>query len=161
MSDQQTVPLTAFTEGMSAILRECFETAGSPSMFLDPGDAMFQTLATVSAGEASRPAAEGISNIAAQVNHTAFYIDVTLQYLRGENPGKVDWDGSWQVGAVTDAEWMALQDRLRTAYDALQAVVVEPANWAHPQAIMGGIGMVAHCAYHLGEIRRTVGVLRG
>lgn len=160
-NEQQTVPLTLFTDGLSAVLRECFETVSSPSMFLDPGDAFFQTLATVSAEEASQPAATGISNLAAEVNHTAFYIDVTLRFLRGEQPGKVDWDGSWQVGAVDEAQWSALQDTLRTTYDALQTAVAQPASWAHREAIAGGIGMVAHCAYHLGEVRRTLGVIRG
>ncbi len=161
MTERQTVPLTAFTEGLSAVLRECFETVSSPSMFLDSGDAFFQTLATVSAEEASRPAASGISNIAAEVNHTAFYLNVTLRFLRGEQPGKVDWDGSWKVGTVSEAEWTRLQDTLQMAYDALQDAVAQPANWTHPQAITGGIGMVAHCAYHLGEVRRTLGVIRG
>lgn len=160
-NEQQSVPLTAFTEGLSAVLRECFETVSSPSMFLDSGDAFFQTLATVSAEEASVPAANGISNIAAEVNHTAFYINVTLQFLRGEQPGQVDWDGSWQVGSVDETEWSRLQETLKEAYDALQKAVAQPANWVHPQAITGGIGMVAHCAYHLGEVRRTLGVIRG
>ena len=161
MSEQQTIPLTQFTAGLSAVLRECFETVTSPSMFLDPGDAFFQTLATVSAEEASRPAANGISNIAAEVNHTAFYLNVTLQFLRGEQPDTVDWDGSWQVGAVDETQWERLQDTLQMAYDALQVAVAKPATWTHPQAITGGIGMVAHCAYHLGEVRRTLGVIRG
>ncbi len=161
MTDQQSIPLTQYTDGLSAVLRECFETVSSPSMFLDPGDAFFETLATVSAEEASQPAANGISNIAAEVNHTAFYINVTLQFLRGEQPGEVDWDGSWQVGAVDEAQWTRLQDTLQMAYDALQTAVAQTTNWAHPQAIAGGIGMVAHCAYHLGEVRRTLGVIRG
>ncbi len=161
MTAQQTVPLTQFTEGLSAVLKECFESVSSPSMFLDPGDAFFQTLATVSAQEASRPAANGISNIAAEVNHTAFYLDVTLRFLRGERPGTVDWAGSWKVGAVDDAQWTRLQDTLQGAYDALQDAVDKPETWTHPQAVTGGIGMVAHCAYHLGEVRRTLGVIRG
>ena len=161
MTARQTVPLTQFSDGLSEVLKECFESVSSPSMFLDPGDAFFQTLATVSAEEASQPAANGISNIAAEVNHTAFYINVTLRFLRGEQPGKVDWDGSWQVGAVDDDQWTRLQDTLQAAYDALQNAVAQPATWTHPQAITGGIGMVAHCAYHLGEVRRTLGVIRG
>lgn len=160
-AEQQSVPLTQFTAGLSEVLKECFETVSSPSMFLDPGDAFFQTLATVSAEEASRPAADGISNIAAEVNHTAFYLNVTLGFLRGEKPGKVDWAGSWKVGAVDEAQWTRLQDTLQGAYDALQNAVAKPATWAHPMAITGGIGMVAHCAYHLGEVRRTLGVIRG
>ena len=134
MIDQQTVPLTRFTDGLSAVLRECFE---------------------------SRPAASGISNIAAEVNHTAFYLNVTLRFLRGEQPGTVDWAGSWQVGAVDEDQWTRLQDTLQMAYDALQVAVAQPATWAHPRALTGGIGMVAHCAYHLGEVRRTLGVIRG
>lgn len=161
MTEQQTVPLKTFTDALSATLRELFETVPRPSTMLDSGTAFFETLPTISAEEASRPAASGISNIAAEVNHTTFYIDVALRYLRGENPGKVDWDGSWRVGAVDEAEWKALQERLRASYDALQELVAQPASWSHPQALQGGIAMAGHCAYHLGEVRRTLGVIRG
>ena len=45
-------------------------------IFLDQGTSMFETLATISAEEASRPVGGGCTTIAAQVNHTWFYLDL-------------------------------------------------------------------------------------
>jgi hypothetical protein len=159
MSDGQSIPVQVFIDGMVAVLHELFEDVSSPSMMLDRGDAWFQTLDGITAAEASIPAATGISNIAAQVNHAAYYIDVTLAYVRGEQP-QADWDGSWKVGTVDDTEWTALRDKLRTSYGALKSLAQDPAGWTHPDAVAGGIASVGHCAYHLGEVRRTLGVIR-
>ena len=70
---------------------------------LDRGDSLFETLATIPADEASRPISRQSANLAAQVNHIRFYMDVILQQKQG-----ADWDGSWQVGPVNDAEWQDL-----------------------------------------------------
>lgn len=160
MTDHTTIPMSAFVDGMVMTLRELFEEVPRPSMMLDPGDAWFQTLESVTAEEASIPAASGISNIAAEVNHASYYIEVTLAFVRGERP-ETDWPGSWQVGAVDDAAWQALKDKLRASYDQLLALAHDPAGWADPMAVTGGIATAAHCAYHLGEVRRTLGVIRG
>ena len=155
-TQQTTIPLSAFTDGMAAVLRECFEQVEGPSsMFLDRGDQFFVTLAKISAEEASRPVG-ACPGIATQVNHTTFYIDVTLDYLAGKAPDKLDWQGSWAVGSVDDAAWDGLRDRLRDAYTSLMARVGDAAAWTHPMAITGGIAMVAHCAYHLGQIREAL-----
>ncbi|HEV2529117.1 MAG TPA: DinB family protein [Thermomicrobiales bacterium] len=160
MSDSQTIPVQVFIDGMLSTLKELFEEVPSPSMMLDRGDAWFQTLDGISAEEASIPAASGISNIAAEVNHAAFYIDVTLEYIRGGQPS-ADWDGSWKVGTVDAAEWDALKAKLRSSYDELREIAANPAGWTMDGAVMGGIATVGHCAYHLGEVRRTLGVIRG
>lgn len=161
MTDQQTIPVAHFTNGLAETLRELFEHVPSPSMMLDQGDSFFETLPTISAAEASIPAANGISNIAAQVNHVTYYIDITRQFVSGTPPEKVDWPGSWQVGEVSEEQWTALQAGLRRAYDDLIGMATAPGGWSDPGAVGGGIATAAHCAYHLGEVRRTLGVIRG
>ena len=160
MTDSQTIPVQVFIDGMLSTLRELFEAVPSPRMMLDSGDNWFDTLDGISAEDASIPAANGISNIAAEVNHTAYYIDVGLAYLRGEQPS-ADWDGSWQVGSVDAAEWDALRAKLRASYDGLRELAGNARGWTMDGAVMGGIASVGHCAYHLGEVRRTIGVIRG
>src|SRR5690606_30675572 len=54
-------------------------------IFLDQGTSMFETLATISAEEASRPVGGGCATIAAQVNHTWFYLDLMNRLGRGED----------------------------------------------------------------------------
>ena len=107
------------------------------------------------------PIAENQSaSIAAQVNHTRFYIDGLLDVVRTGEYVKLDWDSSWQVGPVDDAGWQNLIDRLRTAYSQLQELARGFDRW-DAQTIGGAFALVGHCAYHLGEVRQGLGVIRG
>lgn len=154
MTTPQTYTLGDVTAAMMAILRETFERVDG--MYLDQGTSMFETLATVSAAEASRPVAPGASNIAAQVNHTTYYIVTIGEYLQGRQPESVDWDASWLVGEVDETAWVALVAGLGKAYDELLMLIADPSAWQDDEPLEGGIAMIAHCAYHLGEIRRSL-----
>lgn len=121
---------------------------------LDEGTSLFETLADVSAEEASRPVSKQSANLAAQVNHTRFYVDCLL--AQSENN---DWDGSWQVGPVDDAEWQDLIARLRASVEQATAFMQTFEDW-DARYLGGAIALIAHTAYHLGEIRQGIGVLR-
>jgi hypothetical protein len=121
---------------------------------LDDGTSMFETLTGISALEASRPVSSQSANLASQVNHVRFYVDAVLDQT--EN---ADWDGSWQVGAVTDAEWHALIERLRVSTERTRQFIQTFEQW-DARYLGGAIALIAHCAYHLGEIRQGIGVLR-
>jgi hypothetical protein len=129
-------------------------------IFLDKGDSMFETLATISAEEASRPIGGGCASIAAQVNHVWFYLDLLNRRGRGEDVGRPDWEGSWQVGEVDDVAWQAMISRLRDAKDEVIAFVTTFEAWDE-RMIGGAFGMLAHCAYHLGEIRTGLCTIKG
>lgn len=130
-------------------------------IFLDQGTSFFETLATISAEEASRPVGGGCSNIAAQVNHAWFYLDIMNRLGRGDDvPRPIDWDGSWDVGAVDDAEWQRLIAQLRDAHDEVRTFITTFEGW-NEDFIGGAFGMLAHCAYHLGEIRAGLCTIKG
>jgi hypothetical protein len=152
------LPLEDFRAGFLVNLTEAFEQV--TGIFLDAGTSMFETLAAISAEEASTPVGGGCANIAAQVNHTWFYLDLMNRMGRGENVGKPDWAGSWQVGKVDDAEWQRLIDQLRDAYEQLKTFASTFDGWDE-RYIGGAFGMLAHCAYHLGEIRTGLCVVKG
>jgi hypothetical protein len=140
-------------------LEEAFENVHG--YFLDKGTSLFETLATVTAEEASQAASPKVATLAAQVNHTAFYLDASIRfattgYADGERP---DWEGSWRVTTVNDDEWNALQENLRVQYGRVQELVRTNPVW-NEMTVGGAIAMVAHCAYHLGEIRQALGVIR-
>jgi hypothetical protein len=148
----------AFAGALAMVLQEAFERGGA--MFLDEGAALLPTLAGLSAEDASRPIAPGASTIAAQADHLATTLEATLAALAGEPADDVDWDAAWRVTAVDDEAWTAIRDRVGGAYDTLMMVATDPATWPGPEAMAGGITAVAHVAYHLGEIRRSLAVLR-
>lgn len=152
------IAIEAFRAGLLVVLDETFEQVHG--IFLDPNTSLFETLATISAAEASRPVGAGCATLAAQVNHTRFYLDTIMQLGRGEISGKVDWTASWQVGAVSDDEWQSLIERLRGAYAETKTFASTFEQWDE-DFIGGAFGIVAHCAYHLGEIRQALCVIKG
>jgi DinB superfamily len=143
------------TAQLTAVLREAFEGSNEKwTYFLDnrPDVPLFATLAAISAAQASRPSGPSGSSIAGHVHHLAFSCAASAAWIRGERP-TLNWDESWQVRSVTDAEWGALKDRLRQEYLALHEAIEQHALTSE-EALGGSIGAVAHVAYHLATIRQ-------
>lgn len=152
------ISLDDFRAGLLVNFDEAFTSV--TGIFLDQGTSMFETLATITAEEASQPVGGGCANIAAQVNHTWYYLDLTNRLGRGEDVGTPDWDGSWDVGAVDDAEWQRLIDQLRAAHDEVRTFIQTFEGW-NEDFVGGAFGLLAHCAYHLGEIRAGLCTVKG
>lgn len=149
-----SIPFSTFSAALHALLDETFERV--QGIFLDRGTSLFETLATISAAEASRPVSATCASIAAQVEHTRFYLEVCTRYARGENVGRVDWDATWTLTSVTPGEWEALKERLRETHQTLLEALRTPATWESEFAVQGALGAVVHTAYHLGEIRQAL-----
>ncbi len=149
-----TIPVSLFTGDLLFIMEETFESVHG--VFLDKGNSLLETLAEISAEEASRPVGESCATIAAQVTHVCFYLDVLDRFLKTGQNERVDWGEVWRtVRGVTPEEWAALQQRLWQAYQRARASVQSYENWNTEYAVGGAIGIVAHTAYHLGEIRQA------
>ncbi|MEQ8672386.1 MAG: DinB family protein [Aggregatilineales bacterium] len=143
-----------FTEAMLVALDETFENVRG--IYLDRGASLFETLATISAEEASRPVSANCASIAAQVAHITFYLEVTMQFVRGERP-QVDWTEIWRtVEAVTAEEWDKSQQELRETYGRIRDLVTSMETWTGENEIVGAMGVLMHNAYHLGEIRQAL-----
>lgn len=84
------------------ILDETFEQV--QGIYLDKGTSLFETLATITATEASQPISSHCASIAAQVNHVHYYLDVLSGYMRQHPPDVVDWPASWHVTTVSAVE---------------------------------------------------------
>ncbi len=140
-------------EQLLLVLEETFENVHG--IFLDRGTSLFETLSTITAEQASRPVSETCASIAAHVEHVTFYLEIAMRYMKGERP-KVDWTEIWRtVREVTPDEWAASQNRLRESYQRARAQVSSE-TWADKDTIGGAIGLIAHSAYHLGEIRHAL-----
>jgi uncharacterized damage-inducible protein DinB len=144
-----------FNKAFLNLLNETFEH--SHGIYLDSNSrtSIFETLATISAEEASRPVSADCATIAAHVAHMAFYMEVTLRFVRGERP-EVDWSEIWRtVREVDEDEWAASQQRLRERYAEIRELA-QNTPWQDEYEIGGAMGLLAHNAYHLGEIRHAL-----
>ncbi len=144
-----------FTKALYGLLDETFDNVHG--YFLDKGTSMFETLATISAAEASVPVGGKCATLAAQVKHVAFYLDVLEQSVRTQQYERQDWGKIWrETSAVTPEEWDALKLALRASYDRIKALINDTTEWASDREIGGAIAAIVHTAYHLGEIRQAL-----
>lgn len=148
-----------WTTELFAILDETFERV--QGIYLDRGTSLFETLATITAAEASRPISLQCASIAAQVNHVRYYLEVLSGYMRQQPPESVDWPASWHVTTVSPDEWDDLRQGLRDTYQQVRTLFESFEAWNGDEDISGALAIVVHTAYHLGEIRQALGVLRG
>jgi hypothetical protein len=148
-----------FTKSLYMLLDETFDNV--QGFYLDKGTSFFETLATISAGEASIPVGGKCATLAAQVKHVAFYLDVLEENVRTQKFEPVDWDKIWrEVTAVSPQEWQTIQSELRESYNRTKQLINNQAEWQNEREIGGAIAMIVHTAYHLGEIRQALCVLK-
>ena len=154
-----TIAQETFTQQFFEILDEAFVT--HHGFFLDRGNSLFETLAEISAAEASVPVGGKCASLAAQVTHVIFYLDVTEQYMVGQPPQNVDWGEIWRtVEKISPDEWNALREKLTTTYQRVNALMRAQTNWDNADFLGGALAIVVHTAYHLGEIRQALCTLR-
>jgi uncharacterized damage-inducible protein DinB len=150
----EQLSLDRLTTDLASLLDETFHTVHGH--YLDKHTSLFETLATISAEEASQPVGDRCATLAAQVNHIRVYIEVLERSMRGEEVGQTDWAASWRVSSVDDAEWESLKERLDVAYQSMRATMQGVTNGDREDAMSGTLAILVHTAYHLGEIRQAL-----
>lgn len=154
-----TIKTEHFVKACLVLLEESFDKV--VGIYLDKGTSLFETLAGISAEEASIPVGGKCATLAAQVKHVAFYLDVTLKSVNNPNHPPVDWMDIWNtVNVVDENEWQAIQDELRQNYIRIQELIKSTPAWSSEWEIGGAIAVIAHTAYHLGEIRQALCTLK-
>ena len=154
-----TIDSDLFKKSLYMLLDETFDKV--QGIFLDKGTSFFETLATISAEEASIPVGGKCATLAAQVKHTAFYLDVLVENVRTQKFERVDWGKIWrEVTAVSPQEWQTIQDELRDSYNRIKQLIADQGEWQNENEIGGAIAMIVHTAYHLGEIRQALCTLK-
>ncbi|MCG3206725.1 MAG: hypothetical protein FOGNACKC_00324 [Anaerolineae bacterium] len=144
-----------FIGALYGLLDETFDNVHG--YYLDKGTSMFETLATISAAEASVPVGGKCATLAAQVKHVAFYLDVLENALRTQKYERQDWGKIWRdTSAVTPEEWDALKAELRESYNRVKTYIGDTTEWSGERQIGGIMAIIAHTAYHLGEIRQAL-----
>lgn len=148
-----------FTTILFALLDETFDSIHG--FYLDRNASLFETLATITADEASIPVGGKCGTLAAQVKHVAFHIDYIEKYFRDPNPPQADWGEIWRtVVHVTPEDWVSIQSELRNNYDRILKLFKTAPAWSSEYEIGIALAVVVHTAYHLGEIRQALCILR-
>lgn len=148
-----------FTKALVTLLDETFDNVHG--YYLDKHTSLFETLATITAEQASIPVGGKCATLAAQVKHVAFYLDVIDKSVRDPNFPPADWGEIWRtVNRVSSDEWQAIQKELRDNYNRILTLIQNAPAWSSDDQIAGAIAVVAHTAYHLGEIRQALCIIQ-
>lgn len=145
----------------NSLLKYMGETFENPiGIYLAPNTSLFQTLETVSAEEASIPVGGKCASLAAQVAHVTFFIESFERFaLQGDDSPR-DWGEIWRtVEKVTPGEWETYKVKLRDAYGRMDKLFRGNPDW-NEDTIGGALSVVVHTAYHLGEIRQALCMVR-
>ncbi|MCY4070523.1 MAG: hypothetical protein OXG60_04450 [Chloroflexi bacterium] len=146
------IPITEVARGFQFLLVETFESVRGA--YLDKGTSLFETLADISAAGASQPMGD-CATIAAHVAHVTYYLRVLEDRMFGRDLSYVDWEEIWgTVSGVTEAEWEAMLADLRSTYERIKGHLDEAESWGGITELSSMLGIIAHSAYHLGEIRQ-------
>jgi hypothetical protein len=135
-------------------------SAQAPHM-LNRGDlGLRRSLDRLTAGQASVAPAGGAS-IAAHTDHLRYGLSLLNRWSAGESPfDAADWNASWKMTSVSDAEWLQLRNALRAEVRRWFDVLGTPREM-RPTELGDMIGSIAHFAYHLGAIRQIDRAARG
>ena len=150
-----------FSDAVRGLLDETFGNV--KGYYLERGTSLFETLADISAAEASIPVVGKCATLAAQVKHVAFYLDVIDKSVRDPDYPRVDWGEIWRTASrVTPDEWEAIKHELNANYSRILKLVDDNDNagWTGEAEIGDAIAVIAHTAYHLGEIRQALCTLK-
>lgn len=150
----QTIDSDKVTSLIYSLLEETFERVNG--IYLDGKTSLLETLAGISAAEASQTITDDSTSIASQVDHVRFYIDILKGYMDGRQFDKIDWQGSWSRKSVNDVEWDALRKELESDYAKLRAHLNSFPDWNDDKRLGGALGIIVHTAYHLGAIRQIM-----
>lgn len=155
MTDQD-----AFKEMAFILLEETFESRDKGgNVYLDKRTGWFPTLEPLSAQDASFALVPGGSTIAAHTHHTTYYLRVVTRELRGEAPGKVDWEATWARKVVDDAGWEDLRASLKKEYEETVRLLTAIENWGTEEVDVA-MASITHTAFHLGAVRQFVTALK-
>jgi len=147
------------TQNLFDVLDEAFVT--HHGVFLDRGTSLFETLETITAAEASIPVGGKCATLAAQVAHVNFYLEVVEDYILNKERDNVDWGEIWRrVNKVSTEEWTAYQDQLKETYQRVISMLKNLEDWNDDRPIGGALAIAIHTAYHLGEIRQAMCVVK-
>ena len=148
----------AFQNVLLDLLDETFEN--HHGIYLDKHNGLLETLELVSPEEASIPVGGKCASLAAQVAHATFYIESFERFaLQGDDSPR-DWNLIWRtVEKVTPEEWQDYKSKLKAAYQRMDKLFRENPTW-NEDTMGGALSIVVHTAYHLGEIRQALCVLK-
>ncbi len=111
-------------------------------------------LEPLSAAQAGQFITEDGSTIAAHADHVLLTLRVVLAIFNSQRI-EADWQSSWKLRQLSEAEWNQLKSELRLQYQATRRLILEKPFWREAE-LTQMIHHIAHTAYHASAIRQVL-----
>jgi hypothetical protein len=154
----QDIPGNVFIDALITLLREAYPGPPDPNgtwwIDNDTNAGIFGIIRDVTAEEASK-SVDGTGNpgttIASHVEHLHWSLANMNRAMRG---GEFrSWSESWYLKQANPEEWDRLRSELKKEYELLVEGLRDQSE-IDLQYLPGGIALIPHAAYHLGNIRQ-------
>lgn len=156
--------MPALGDSLSLLFSELVDGPKGECYMLNKGDrGLIAALDSLSATAASTVPPSGGASIAAHVDHVLYGIELFNRWADTDGAdvwSGADWTLSWKRGTVTDDEWKALRERLRSGTHRWRDTLAK-ASALEGVELNGAIASIAHLAYHMGAIRQIDRSIRG
>ena len=156
-----TIAVTTLLNSLVELIVEAYDGPVDPNAtwFIDnqPDSGVLGLLKSVTALEASTSvdgSRKAGTTIAAHTEHLRWSLANVNNTIRGK-PWNPNWNESWELLKVEDAEWDQLRQSLRSEFVSLCEGLKEQQSL--PVEYMNGlIALIPHAAYHLATIRQML-----
>ncbi|WP_137789204.1 hypothetical protein [Bacillus sp. E(2018)] len=143
--------------GLKKMLQEAFDGPQKPvtvSWFTNtkPDSGIFGVLSQLTADDASKQIYG--TTLAAHTDHVRYHMWGTNEWLYDGAFPTMDWNKSWEIQAVSEDDWLSIQEGLRNEYQRLLEKI-DHIQWTEDLA-NELVGSLAHSAYHLGAIQQML-----
>ncbi len=151
------IATTDFTGSFFSLLDEIFGvTDAAHGFILDNGQSgLLGTVSGLSAEVASAARGAEDATIAGHCSHVLFLLRLFIAYEEDGQAPRPDWPSSWSTRVVDGPAWDNLRGELQSAYATLVAKFQARETWDQP-VVGAALMLLAHCAYHVGEIRQRL-----
>jgi len=152
------LPVETLINSINILLTEAYAGPPDPrsTWFIDnePDSGILGILAGVSAEEASM-SVDGSGNpgttIASHAEHLHWSLANMNAAMRGGEYG--NWKESWNLQTANEQEWDRLRSALRSEFETLREGLKNQKE-LDVEYLTGGLALLPHAAYHLGNIRQ-------
>lgn len=142
----------------AAILKSVDESYdGTGGVYLDSGTNTLTELRALTGEQATKVLPGAGNSVANQVKHLLTTVQMHRPQFEGGEYPDLDWGADWDTVPLTDEEWADLVNQFAATRELLKGWITQPTVAEDAEYVAAAIMVVAHMAYHIGQIRHAAG----
>lgn len=130
---------------------------GTGGVYLDSGTNLLAELTALTGAQASTVLPGAGNSVANQIRHLLTTVRMHEPQFNGGTYPDLDWGADWAEIHLNDNEWQELVASFAATREQLIGWVTSPTVEENDDYVGAAVMVVAHHAYHVGQIRHAAG----